>query len=601
MVSRSIRGVLALLLCGLGTAVAQAPVAVAAPALDPGVGTVVADLGTVPYGTSQPGFSFDGAYYASLVVSGDRCDLHVYDVVRRTAVALTHAHVACSSGVRWAGHADTLAWQVNAAAGTITPYAWDVATGAVSALAPDAEVFTLTGVSGDGRYVSFTGRSTAHPAPVVDAPREAGYVYDRADGVSLPLSRPGVHVQLLEWGPAGHHFLGWTGGRTSYDQKTGSCFGTGAVCEDPPDAGLFFEEGWSRDGTAVVGELVPGGTNTTVVHDFTDGSSAQVPTRAGQIGFARFIGPGSDRVLVYLREGTAVWNRRTGKLPKTSTGPVYPAPDGSHLLTKDDAPDAFHLLDLTTNVSVPVTFRGRAGYWTPDGSSFIGTGPGGCSSLRQWSSATGTVSLFGPPPLSTCYRVPVAADQGSLGSPSGRFAVVQEERSDRGIQSFVADLRRHTLAGPVSGTADYFAPAGADLLPVRLRLDGASERLLLVDPTPSPDVDDEPRWSAATPATGAEVETSVGGQVHVQLGASDLQGTPVNLYFRWRDAAGTPIASAPKGWACDRKRLAAGATVADCTFAPPADHTAVRFLDVSATNFATGAQSDTRSYRVATR
>ena len=73
----------------------------------------------------------------------------------------------------------------------------------------------------------------------------------------------------------------------------------------------------------------------------------------------------------------------------------------------------------------------------------------------------------------------------------------------------------------------------------------------------------------------------------------------MNLYFRWRDTMGSPIASAPKGWSCDRRRLAAGATVADCTFAPPAGaYTAVRFLDVSVTNDATGAQSDTRSDRV---
>jgi hypothetical protein len=73
----------------------------------------------------------------------------------------------------------------------------------------------------------------------------------------------------------------------------------------------------------------------------------------------------------------------------------------------------------------------------------------------------------------------------------------------------------------------------------------------------------------------------------------------VNLYFRWRATAGAPVASAPQGWSCDRRRLVAGATEADCTFAPPHDFTAVRFLDVSATNVATGAQSDTRSYRVA--
>jgi len=206
------------------------------------------------------------------------------------------------------------------------------------------------------------------------------------------------------------------------------------------------------------------------------------------------------------------------------------------------------------------------------------------------------VSLFGPPGLSTCYRVSASSGPSSASSASGRFAIVQKERSGGTLQAYVADLRRHTLSGPLPGSAEPFAPAGADVLPVHQRLDGGTERLLLVDPTPTPDVDDKPRWSATTPANGTRVEVAAGGEVHVQLGASDLQGTPVNLYFRWRDAAGTPIASAPKGWSCERKRLVAGATVADCTFAPPQDHTAVRFLDVSATNDATGAQSDTRSY-----
>jgi hypothetical protein len=221
--------------------------------------------------------------------------------------------------------------------------------------------------------------------------------------------------------------------------------------------------------------------------------------------------------------------------------------------------------------------------------------------LRQWSPGTNTVSLFGPPGLSTCYRVYPPSGRGALSSASGRFAVVQKERSGGTLQAYVADLRRHTLSGPLSGWADSFAPAGADVLPVHQRLDEGTERLLLVDPTPAPDLDDKPRWSAATPASGTRVEVAAGGEVHVQLGASDLQGTPVNLYLRWRDAAGTPIASAPKGWSCERERLAAGATVAGCTFAPPTDFTAVRFLDVSATNVATGAQSDTRSYRVRTR
>jgi len=151
----------------------------------------------------------------------------------------------------------------------------------------------------------------------------------------------------------------------------------------------------------------------------------------------------------------------------------------------------------------------------------------------------------------------------------------------------------------VQGYVQSFAPVGADLFAVGQPLESGTARLLLVDPTPVPDVDDKPRWSSATPPGWTRVEAAPGGPVHLQLGSSDLQQTPVNLYFRWRTADGSPVKSAPKGWSCDRRRLAAGATVADCTFAPPKDNTAVRFLDVSATNHAPGAQSDTRSHRVA--
>ncbi|GAB2568934.1 TolB-like translocation protein [Microlunatus antarcticus] len=596
--TRRRRWTLALLLCGVGAGILPVPAAVAAPAVDAGVGSVVADLGTVPYGTTRPGFSVDGAYYASLVVSGDRCDVHVYDLARKVQVGLTHAHVACGSGVRWAADADTLVWSVNAAGGDVTVYAWDADPGQVTVLAPDAHVYTVTGVSGDGRYLSFTGRSDAHPAPAVDAPREAGFVYDRAGGVSLPLSGPDRHVQLLEWAPRDHRFTGWTGGRTSYDQKTGSCFGTGTAC-DVLDPHVFFGDDWSRDGTAVVGEdVLGGGSNVMLVHDFTDGSSTAFPTRAGYVDFARFVGPGADKVLGNLRRGTALWDRTRGTVVRTSDGSAVASPTGQYLLVGDDRPDAYRYRDLSSGASAPATYRGTGGYWTRDGSSYVGAGPGGCSSLRQWSPATNTVSLFGPPGLSTCYRVYASSDPGHVSSASGRFAIVQKEPTGGTLQPFVADLRRHTLAGPLTGWVDSFAPAGADVLPVHQRLDAGTERLLLVDLTPVPDVDDKPRWSAATPATGASVEVAVGGQVRVQLGASDLQQTPVNLSFRWRTDDGTPVASAPKGWSCERRRLAAGATVADCTFAPPKDFTAVRYLDVSATNVATGAQSDTRSYRV---
>ncbi|GAA3577356.1 hypothetical protein GCM10022197_38280 [Microlunatus spumicola] len=600
---------MALLLCGAGVLLGPAPAATGAPAADdPGLGSVVADLGTV-VAYAAPGFSPDGAYHASLVPAGDRCDLRVFDVRARKPVGLTHAHVLCdATGIRWAADTDTLVWLVDAAPGLVIAYAWDADPGQVRVQAADAEVFAPASgyprpqVSADGRFLAFIGRSDTHPAPAVDPSRNAWFVWDRSTGVSLPLSAGDVHVELGQWAPKGHAFFAGTGGRTPFDLRTGACFGSGAACRLPADPHPFFADGWSVDGTAVVGEIVlGGGDNVIAVHDFGDGSTTPFPTRAGRVDYALFVGTGADRVLGYLREGTALWTRTRGTVVRSSVGVAYDSPTGPYLLTGEPVRDAFRYVNLDTGASAPATYRGTGGYWTMDGSSFLGLGPGGCSSLRQWSPATNTVSLFGPPPPRSCYSVPTGPSSRSSSSASGRFAVVSVVTAGGASAGspYVADLRRHVLSGPLRGYPLGFAPAG-DVLEVGRPLGFDRYHLLLVDPRPVPDVDDKPRWSPATPANGARVEAAVGEQSHVQLGASDLQGTPVNLYLRWRDADGVPIASAPKGWSCERKRLAAGATVADCTFAPPRDFTAVRYLDVSVKNVATGAQSDTRSYRVRT-
>ncbi len=78
------RCALALLVCCLGAVLGPVPTASAAPAADAGAGTVVADLGLVEGGL-QPGFSFDGAYYAYLVPAGDACDFRVWDLAARPA------------------------------------------------------------------------------------------------------------------------------------------------------------------------------------------------------------------------------------------------------------------------------------------------------------------------------------------------------------------------------------------------------------------------------------------------------------------------------------------------------------------------------------
>jgi hypothetical protein len=187
----------AVLLCGAGAVLGPVPVAAGATPANAGLGRVVADLGTVTQ-DGQPGFSFDGADYGYLVRAGDGCDLHLYDVRAGKAVGLAHTHVGCDGSlVRWAAHADTLEWQVDAAAGDVTAYEWDANPGQVSGLALDAHVSAVSGVSADGRYLAFTGRSDTRPAPSVDAPGYAGYVYDRTSGVSLPLSKCDAHVRFM--------------------------------------------------------------------------------------------------------------------------------------------------------------------------------------------------------------------------------------------------------------------------------------------------------------------------------------------------------------------------------------------------------------------
>ena len=173
------------------------------------------------------------------------CDLHLYEVSARKAVDLAPAHVACNGSlVHWAAHADTLQWQVSATVGDVTAYVWDAPRQVW--LAPDAHVFAVNRISADGRYLAFTGRSDTHPAPSVDAPRYAGYVYDRTTGVSLPLSKPDLHVSFVLWSPMGHNFIAQTGGSTPYDDKTGGCFGSGTTsCRVFPALLVNFGAWWS--------------------------------------------------------------------------------------------------------------------------------------------------------------------------------------------------------------------------------------------------------------------------------------------------------------------------------------------------------------------
>ncbi|SEP73487.1 hypothetical protein [Microlunatus flavus] len=599
---------MALLLCGAAAGLGPVPTAAAAPKTDAGIGTVVADLGPDSQ-DGGPGFSHDGAYFSHLVPSGDRCDLHLYDVAARQDVGLVHAHVVCDRYViRWAAQSDTLQWQVDAGVGEVTAYAWDAADRQVSVLAPDAHVERVTGLSADGAYLSFVGRSDLHPAPPGSSTQSAAFTYDRGARRSLPLSTTGEDVRFLSWSPAGHHFVGEVRhGAPEYDAE--DCFGTGTSCQVVPDPHVDGLSAWSDDGTAAV--VSASSDSTPAVYDFGDDSVVPIPTTYGFPFFTFFVGRDARRVVGYLNLNplaSVLWDRRTGKAVRIpALDAVWASPDGKYLLYRS-APYDYHYRDVATGADALATYRGTRdpgaidGYWTKDGSSHLGIGPGGCSSLRQWSPATNTVSLFGPPSPEACYYVPQRFEHDPLpSSASGRFGVVYKGPRNSASTEYVADLRRHVLLGPVKGHGEDFAPAGSELLAIRQPTSAGVDELLLVDPTPVPDVDDKPRWSSAAPSTGTAFTVEVGQQVHVVLQAFDLQGTPVNPYFRWRTADGTPVKSPPRGWSCERRRLAAGATVSDCTFAPPKDHTAVRFLDLSATNSATGAQTDTRSYRLETK
>jgi hypothetical protein len=587
------------------------PSASAAPAADAGAGTVVADLGLVK-GSLQPGFSSDGAYYAYLVAAGDACDFRVWDVGARRQVTLANTHVVCDERlVSWAARADTLVWQVAAATpGEVTEYTWDAGSGSTSVLAPDANVLYSAqeglqpAVSADGRFLFFVGRSASHPAPPVDEPEWSGYVYDRSTGVSLPLSKPGVHVQFATWGPAGHTFVAAANGGNDIYGGPDGCFGSGTSCRVVPDVYVTLRGAqWAADGKAVIAD--PSDDGGPLVYDFSDSSATRAPTgHVDRIQFARLFGAGGRRVLLAAyKGGSGVWDRTTGKVTSIPWfGSAYPSPTGRYLLSGDWSNGTFRTFEVDGGGDARYsTFYGTTGYWTPDESAFLGTGPGGCSSLRQWSPSANTVSLFGPPAPHSCFGVPTPDVVTALASASGRFGLVEQVR-DATRSLYVADLRRHVLLGPFRGGLEDegFAPGGADVFALRQPSgDLDSDRVLLVDPTPTPDVDDKPRWTAASPANGAQLDLTVGRQGRLTFGASDPQQTPVTLFFRWRAKAGYPVATPTPGWSCVQRRLAGGATQADCTFAPTAKHREVRYVDVWARNDVTGAQSDTRSYLVA--
>lgn len=391
------RALLALTMCGLG-AVVLAPVspAAAAPPASAGLGRVIADLG-IATSDSKPGFSHDGAYYAYLKAAAEDCDLHLYDLHARKPVGLVHNHVPCDPfSIHWAGQTDTLFWHVDAGPGEVELYVWDAGPRRVSRVAADADVFDRSAVSADGRFVSFTGRSSTHPAPAVDDPRHAAYVHDRTTGVSLPLSNPDLHVQLIGWSPRGAHFVAQTGGSTSYDAKNGACLGTGSACHNFTRVTFNYGAPWARDGNAVIG-----GPVLNQLYDFTERRFEDFP--AGYVGGLDFIGDGADRLLGYVGGGaTGLWDRTRGTVVKVQADALFPSPTGEYLLATDADADTYRYLNVASGASAPATFRGAspygrpAGYWTEDGSSYLGVGPGGCSSLRQWSPATNTVSLFRP-------------------------------------------------------------------------------------------------------------------------------------------------------------------------------------------------------------
>ncbi|GAB2568920.1 hypothetical protein GCM10009593_02490 [Microlunatus antarcticus] len=588
----------ALLLCGAGAVLAPVPDA-RADTPSAGLGRVIADLGVVVPAEGKSGFSFDGRYYGYLVRLPDGgCAVHVYDLQARAQVPLTHTLDACFLP-RWAAHADTLWWQVGIARPDLTAWAWDAASAQVSQLATDAQVQVALNLSADGRYLAFAGSSDSHPSPVAGDYGLNWYVFDRTTGVSLPLSHAGLSVTFRSWAPVGHHFVAST--HVPASSGFGSCFGSGSSCGAvSPDSHGWS---WSGDGTALLGGA--GTVAFSVVYDYTDDALTPIPRGTGNISYAYFLGSTADRLLAQTKVGGVLWDRRTGSLHTiASTEPPRPSPDGRFVLYQDTAPDAYRSYDVTTGRSQPATFRSShdqrlsGNAWTADSASYLATGPGGCSSLRQWSPITNTVSLYGPPGLQSCYLA-LAPELGPSSSSSGRFKnvyVTHPHQLSLG-DPYLVDLRRHVLV-PMTGEPLEWAPAGPDVLAVRTDDTGTSERVLLVDPTPVPDVDDQPRWSAATPANGSTFRVVPGQRAQLQIGASDLQGTPVNLYFRWRTAAGVPVRSAAVGWTCDRQRLAAGATQARCTYAPTSPRTEVRDVDVWAVNYLTGAQSDTRSYRV---
>lgn len=602
--SRWWRWTVALLLCGVAAVLGPAPSASAAPAptATAGVGTVVGDLSAVVPPEGRTSFSFDGRYFSYLVRDGDdHCVVHVYDLQARAQIPLTHALNSCFHA-RWAAHADTLWWQVGTSVPDLTVWAWDADAAQVSELAADATVQVALDLSADGRYLAFAGRSDTHPSPAGSDYGLNWFVHDRTAGVSLPLSQVDRAVTFRSWAPVGNHFVAST--QVPGSSRFGSCFGSGDSCRTSSAGSHGWS--WSADGTALLGGA--GTTAFSEVYDFTAGTLDPFPKVGGNVSYAYFLGADADRVLAETKVGAVIWDRRAGSLHTiASPATPRPSPDGRFVLYQDTGADAYRFYDVITGRSAPATFRGphdrqlSSGYWTSDSASYVGTGPGGCTSLRQWSPTTDTVSLFGPPAgLHGCY----SADppDGSASSASGRLASVYEthpHQLDLGYP-YLVDLRRHVLE-PLTGNLLGWAPAGADVLAVGQDSTGSSERVLLVDPTPVPDVDDQPRWSAAAPANGSTLRVVAGQRGHLLIGASDLQGTPVNLYFRWRTAAGVPVKSAAQGWTCDRVRLAAGGTQASCTYAPTSPRAEVRYVDVWAVDAATGAQSDTRSYQVGPR
>lgn len=489
----------------MGVVLAPAPAATAAPAADVGAGTVVADLGVVK-GSLQPGFSFDGAFYAYLVASGDACEFRVWSVRAHRQVALANTHVVCDNRlVAWAAHADTLVWQVAAATdGEVIEYAWDarggprgapghrVASGRTSVLAADAHVLYSASdaqqpaVSADGRFLFFVGRSASHPAPPVDEPAWTGYVYDRKRGVSLPLSKPGVHVQFATWGPAGHTFVAAANGGNDYYGGPDGCLGSGTSCRIVPDVYVSLRGAqWSPDGKAVIPD--PGDYGGPLVYDFTDSSATRAPTgQVDRIQYARLFGPGGRWVLLAAyKDSSGVWDRTTGQVTSIPWSPrAFPSPSGRYLLTGDWPDGTFRTFDLLRgHDSQDSTFDGDTGYWT-NSSTFLGTGPDGCSSLQQWSRRRNTVSLFEPTTPGSCFDIPNPDFVKRLASASGRFGLVYQVR-DSTYLLYVADLRRHVLLGPFRGGLEDegFAPGGADVFALHQTSgDVDSDRVLLMAP-----------------------------------------------------------------------------------------------------------------------